>query len=175
MRRFESFSIGAGWCQALSDCSVNLVGMPLAGSSLLFGIGTNDNTIDREGRLITCEHSGRRVTRTEFDGTITVIADHYNGKKLNSPNDVVVASNGSVWFTDPTYGIKGYYEVRLWGEQGAANRSARSARARLRLVHRRLRYRRSEERKGAARRISVSWHLELETRFQVFGEFRDGH
>ncbi len=71
---------------------------------------SNGNTIDREGRLITCEHSGRRVTRTEFDGTITVIADRYNGKKLNSPNDVVVASNGSIWFTDPTYGIKGYYE-----------------------------------------------------------------
>src|SRR6266536_572719 len=71
---------------------------------------SNGNTIDREGRLITCEHSGRRVTRTEFDGTITVIADRYNGKKLNSPNDVVVASTGSIWFTDPTYGIKGYYE-----------------------------------------------------------------
>jgi gluconolactonase len=53
---------------------------------------------------------GRRVTRTEHDGTITVIADGYNGKKLNSPNDVVVASDGSIWFTDPTYGIKGNYE-----------------------------------------------------------------
>src|SRR5436305_4647375 len=71
---------------------------------------SNGNTIDREGRLISCEHSGRRVTRTEFDGTITVIADRYNGKKLNSPNDAAVASNGSIWFTDPTYGIQGYYE-----------------------------------------------------------------
>ena len=73
-------------------------------------MNSNGNTIDREGRLITCEHSGRRVTRTEFDGSITIIADKYNGKKLNSPNDVVVASDGSIWFTDPVYGIGGNYE-----------------------------------------------------------------
>src|SRR6202790_2385445 len=73
-------------------------------------MNSNGNTIDREGRLITCEHSGRRVTRTELDGTITIIADKYNGKPLNAPNDVVVASNGSIWFTDPGYGIKGDYE-----------------------------------------------------------------
>jgi len=71
---------------------------------------SNGNTVDREGRLVTCEHSGRRITRTEFDGTITIVADRYNGKKLNSPNDAVVASDGSIWFTDPSYGIKGYYE-----------------------------------------------------------------
>src|SRR5436309_9557758 len=73
-------------------------------------MNSNGNTIDREGRLITCEHSGRRVTRTELDGSITIIADSYNGKKLNSPNDAVVASDGSIWFTDPVYGIGGYYE-----------------------------------------------------------------
>jgi gluconolactonase len=73
-------------------------------------MNSNGNTIDREGRLITCEHSGRRVTRTELDGSITIIADKYNGKKLNSPNDAVVASDGSIWFTDPAYGIGGYYE-----------------------------------------------------------------
>jgi len=73
-------------------------------------MNSNGNTIDREGRLVTCEHSGRRITRTELDGSITVIADKYNGKKLNSPNDVVVASDGSIWFTDPVYGIGGYYE-----------------------------------------------------------------
>ena len=73
-------------------------------------MNSNGNTIDREGRLITCEHSGRRVTRTELDGSTTNIADSYNGKKLNSPNDVVVASDGSIWFTDPVYGIGGYYE-----------------------------------------------------------------
>ena len=73
-------------------------------------LNSNGNTIDREGRLITCEHSGRRVTRTELDGSITIIADKYNGKKLNSPNDAVVASDGSIWFTDPAYGIGGYYE-----------------------------------------------------------------
>jgi gluconolactonase len=73
-------------------------------------MNSNGNTIDREGRLITCEHSGRRVTRTELDGSITIIADKYNGKKLNSPNDVVVSSDGAIWFTDPVYGIGGYYE-----------------------------------------------------------------
>jgi gluconolactonase len=73
-------------------------------------MNSNGNTIDREGRLLTCEHSGRRVTRTELDGSITIIADKYNGKKLNSPNDVVVASDGSIWFSDPGYGIGGYYE-----------------------------------------------------------------
>ena len=71
---------------------------------------SNGNTNDPQGRLLTCEHRARRVTRTELDGSITVIADKYNGKRLNSPNDVVVARNGSVWFTDPTYGIGGNYE-----------------------------------------------------------------
>jgi gluconolactonase len=73
-------------------------------------MNSNGNTIDRVGRLITCEHTGRRVTRTEFDGSITIIADKYNGKKLNSPNDAAVASDGAIWFTDPAYGISGYYE-----------------------------------------------------------------
>jgi len=73
-------------------------------------LNSNGNTVDPEGRLVTCEHSGRRVTRTEHNGTITVVADRYNGKRLNSPNDVVVASNGSIWFTDPTYGVRGWYE-----------------------------------------------------------------
>jgi gluconolactonase len=73
-------------------------------------MNSNGNTVDRQGRLLSCEHSGRRVTRTELDGTITVIADSYNGKRLNSPNDLVVASDGSIWFTDPTYGIQGNYE-----------------------------------------------------------------
>jgi gluconolactonase len=71
---------------------------------------SNGNTNDPQGRLVTCEHRSRRVTRTELDGSITVIADKYNGKRLNSPNDVVVARNGSIWFTDPTYGIGGNYE-----------------------------------------------------------------
>ncbi len=70
----------------------------------------NGNTRDRQGRLVTCEHGGRRVTRTEYDGTITVLADNWQGKKLNSPNDVVVKSDGSVWFTDPPFGILGRYE-----------------------------------------------------------------
>src|SRR2546421_5014143 len=75
----------------------------------------NGNTRDRQGRLVTCEHQGRRVTRTEYDGSITVILDRFDGKRLNSPNDVVVRSDGSIWFTDPPYGILGNYE----GEQAA--------------------------------------------------------
>ncbi|HEV2557733.1 MAG TPA: SMP-30/gluconolactonase/LRE family protein [Microvirga sp.] len=71
---------------------------------------SNGNTIDREGRLVTCEHGGRRVTRTEHDGTITVLASHYKGKRLNSPNDAVVRADGSIWFTDPAYGIDSDYE-----------------------------------------------------------------
>lgn len=71
---------------------------------------SNGNTRDREGRLVTCEHGTRRVTRTEHDGTITVIADRHDGKPLNSPNDVVVSSDGAIWFTDPHYGIASDYE-----------------------------------------------------------------
>ncbi len=71
---------------------------------------SNGNTRDRQGRLVTCEHDARRVTRTEPDGTITVLMDRFEGKQLNSPNDVVVKSDGSVWFTDPPFGILGYYE-----------------------------------------------------------------
>lgn len=70
----------------------------------------NGNTRDRQGRLITCEHLTRRVTRTEYDGTITVICDRFDGKRLNSPNDVVVKSDGSIWFTDPQFGILSNYE-----------------------------------------------------------------
>ena len=70
----------------------------------------NGNTRDRQGRLVTCEHGGRRVTRTEYDGSVMVLADRWRGKPLNSPNDVVVKSDGSVWFTDPPFGILGHYE-----------------------------------------------------------------
>jgi gluconolactonase len=72
----------------------------------------NGNTRDRQGRLITCEHGGRRVTRTEYDGSITVLMDRYQGKRLNSPNDVVVKSDNSIWFTDPPFGLLGNYEGR---------------------------------------------------------------
>ena len=70
----------------------------------------NGNTRDRQGRLVTCEHDARRVTRTEYDGSITVILDRFDGKPLNSPNDVVVRSDDSVWFTDPPFGILSNYE-----------------------------------------------------------------
>ena len=70
----------------------------------------NGNTRDRQGRLVTCEHGMRRVTRTEHDGTITIICNRFEGKPLNSPNDVVVKSDGSIWFTDPAFGILGNYE-----------------------------------------------------------------
>ena len=71
---------------------------------------TNGHTVDPQGRLVSCEHDGRRVTRTEHDGTITVLADRYEDKRLNSPNDVVVRSDGAVYFTDPSYGIESDYE-----------------------------------------------------------------
>jgi gluconolactonase len=70
----------------------------------------NGNTRDRQGRLITCEHLSRRVTRTEYDGSISVICDRFEGTRLNSPNDVVVKSDGSIWFTDPRFGILSNYE-----------------------------------------------------------------
>ncbi|MEO1025733.1 MAG: SMP-30/gluconolactonase/LRE family protein, partial [Pseudomonadota bacterium] len=74
---------------------------------------SNGHTVDRQGRLVSCEHLTRRVTRTEFDGSITVIAESFDGKRLNSPNDVVVKSDGSIWFTDPSYGILMDYEGDL--------------------------------------------------------------
>ena len=71
---------------------------------------SNGNTVDQFGRLLSCEHLTRRVTRTEFDGSITVLADQWQGLRLNSPNDLVVKSDGSIWFTDPSYGILSDYE-----------------------------------------------------------------
>jgi gluconolactonase len=71
---------------------------------------TNGNTRDRYGRLVSCEHDARRVTRTELDGSITVLADRFDGKPLNSPNDIVCKSDGSIWFSDPPFGILGNYE-----------------------------------------------------------------
>src|ERR1700676_1889930 len=71
---------------------------------------SNGNTVDREGRLVSCEHGGRRVGRPEHGGAVTAVADRYNGQAINSPNGGVIASNGSIWFTDPTYGSSGNYE-----------------------------------------------------------------
>ncbi len=71
---------------------------------------TNGHTVDREGRLVSCEHRGRCVSRTEHDGSRTVLVSHFEGKRLNSPNDVVVKSDGTIWFTDPSYGIDSEYE-----------------------------------------------------------------
>ena len=83
---------------------------------------SNGNTIDGQGRMVTCEHLARRVTRTEHDGSITVIADSFEGKRLNSPNDVVVRSDGTIWFTDPSYGILMDYEGdRAESEIGACH------------------------------------------------------
>lgn len=87
-----------------------------------FSNNTNGNTIDRQGRLVSCEHLTRRITRTEFDGSIKVIADNWEGKRLNSPNDVVVKSDDSIWFTDPSYGIMMDYEgERAESEIGACH------------------------------------------------------
>jgi gluconolactonase len=73
-------------------------------------LNTNGHTVDNEGRLVSCEHRGRAVTRTEHDGTRTILASHWQGKRLNSPNDVVVKSDNTIWFTDPSYGIDSDYE-----------------------------------------------------------------
>jgi gluconolactonase len=70
----------------------------------------NGNTRDRQGRLLTCEHGGRRVSRTEADGRVITLVDQYENKRLNSPNDIVCKSDGSIWFTDPSFGILGNYE-----------------------------------------------------------------
>lgn len=70
----------------------------------------NGNIRDRQGRLVTCEHGARRVMRTEYNGSITVLAERFGNKRLNSPNDVTVKSDGSIWFSDPTFGIRGDYE-----------------------------------------------------------------
>jgi gluconolactonase len=71
---------------------------------------TNGHTVDRQGRLVSCEHGNRRVTRTEPDGSVTVLADRFEGKRFNSPNDVVESADGTIWFTDPAYGIDTDYE-----------------------------------------------------------------
>src|SRR3954454_9320910 len=82
----------------------------------------NGNTLDREGRLVSCEQGNRRVTRTEHDGSITVLADRFEGKRLNSPNDSTVKSDGSIWFSDPDFGITSDYEGhRGESEIGACN------------------------------------------------------
>lgn len=78
----------------------------------------NGNTYDRRGRMLTCEHATSRVTRTEVDGTIKVLATHYHGKELNSPNDIVVKSDGWIYFTDPTYGRMPYYGLERPSDLG---------------------------------------------------------
>jgi gluconolactonase len=85
-----------------SDGSVSVFQAP--------AFNANGHTLDRQGRVITCEHRGRCVSRIEHDGSRTVLASHFNGRRLNSPNDVVVKSDDSIWFTDPTYGIDSNYE-----------------------------------------------------------------
>jgi gluconolactonase len=84
-------------------------------------MNANGHAVDREGRLVSCEHRGRRVTRTEHDGSITVLADRFEGKRFNSPNDVVVGDDGAIWFTDPDYGILTDYE----GDRAAREQDVR--------------------------------------------------
>lgn len=81
----------------------------------------NGNTRDRQGRLVTAEHGGRRISRTGYDGSITVLADHYQGKRLNSPNDVIVKSDDSIWFTDPPFGLLNDYTGRRGEQELPAN------------------------------------------------------
>jgi len=109
------FTEGPVWfadhvCLLWSDIPANrILRLTSDGAVSVFREGsnhTNGNTRDRQGRLVSCEHSARRVTRTEIDGSITVLAESFEGRPLNSPNDVVVSSDGAVWFTDPDYGIR---------------------------------------------------------------------
>lgn len=81
----------------------------------------NGNTLDPEGRIVTCEHTSNRVSRTERDGTVVPLVDRYQGKRLNSPNDVVVKSDGTIWFTDPPYGILSEREGRVRESEIGAN------------------------------------------------------
>jgi gluconolactonase len=91
-----------------TDASVSVFRQP--------AMNTNGHTVDREGRLVSCEHRGRCISRTEFDGRRVVLAQLFEGKRFNSPNDVVVKSDGSIWFSDPSYGIDSDYE----GDAGTA-------------------------------------------------------
>ncbi len=108
------FTEGPVWVAAksellFSDIPANRIVRFKAGKCEIFRTLSNNSnglTFDKQGRLIACEHGSRRVTRTETDGTITVLAERYEGKRLNSPNDVVVKSDGSIYFTDPPYGVK---------------------------------------------------------------------
>jgi len=108
------FTEGPLWVAAksellFSDIPANRIVRFKDGKSTTFRNPSNNSnglTLDQQGRLIACEHGTRRVTRTEADGTLTVLAERYQGKRLNSPNDVVVRSDGAIYFTDPPYGVK---------------------------------------------------------------------
>ena len=108
------FTEGPVWCAAtsellFSDIPANRIVRFKDGKCETFRSPSNNSnglTLDKQGRLIACEHGSRRVTRTETDGTVTVLAERFEGKRLNSPNDVVVKSDGAIYFTDPPYGVK---------------------------------------------------------------------
>ena len=113
---------------------------------------SNGNTVDNQGRLVTCEHLTRRVTRTEFDGSITVLADKWEGKRFNSPNDAVVKSDDSIWFTDPAYGIDGDNEGDRRRRRSTAATSIASIRRAARSTKRRRQYGAAERPRLLARR-----------------------
>ncbi len=113
---------------------------------------TNGHTVDAQGRLVSCEHGNRRVTRTEPDGTITVLADRFDGKRLNSPNDVVVKSDGAIYFTDPAYGIESDYEGNKGHSEIGACHVFRIDPKTGALSHRRRRLRPPERARVLARR-----------------------
>jgi gluconolactonase len=96
-----------------TDASVSVFRQP--------AMNSNGHTVDREGRLVSCEHRGRCISRTDFDGRRVVLVDRHDGKRFNSPNDLVVKSDGSIWFTDPSYGIDSDYE----GDASASEIGAR--------------------------------------------------
>ena len=124
------FIEGPIWCSAnsellFSDIPANRIVRFKGGKCETFrspSRNSNGLTLDKQGRLIACEHGSRRVTRTETDGAVTVLAERFEGKRLNSPNDVVVKSDGAIYFTDPPYGVK--HEERELDFQGVYRISA---------------------------------------------------
>ncbi len=133
----------------------------------------NGQTRDRQGRLITCSHHDRCVLRTELDGTVTVLADRFEGKRLNSPNDVVVKSDGSIWFSDPPYGIHTDYEG---GKQQSEvpPRVYRLDPARWHARHRRRRLRRSQRIVFLAGRAAPLHFRHRDTAFRRTGRAHPG-
>lgn len=111
------------WSDIPNDRVLRLVEDDESVSVFAKGLGyQNGHALDGAGRVVACEHAGRRISRLDHDGVWRALTTHFDGKQLNSPNDVIVKSDGSIWFSDPTYGIDGYYEGTLAPSEIGASR-----------------------------------------------------